>query len=49
MKMRGLAKKGALVAATSGLLLISGGPAQASSGWDYKGATNFYNGGGDRF
>ncbi|WP_191875691.1 hypothetical protein [Streptomyces filipinensis] len=33
----------------SGLLLISGGPAQASSGWDYMGATDFYDGGGGRY
>ncbi|MBT2505835.1 hypothetical protein J7I98_07940 [Streptomyces sp. ISL-98] len=49
MKMRGLVTKGALVAAMSGLLLISGGPAQASSGWDYKGATDFYGVGGGKY
>ncbi|AOP46944.1 hypothetical protein SL103_12385 [Streptomyces lydicus] len=45
MKVRSLMKKGALVAAASGLLLIFGGPAHASSGWDYKGATDFYHAG----
>ncbi|MFG2291475.1 hypothetical protein ACGFOU_36035 [Streptomyces sp. NPDC048595] len=44
MKMRGLVTKGALVSAMSGLLLLSGGAAHASSGWDYKGDTKFYHG-----